>query len=55
MATFYEWRKFGDLETTKLRHILFPQSSWTVRFNSSDIRRSVATQDFEIITKLNRS
>jgi len=42
----------GDLETIKISHILFPHSSWPLRFNSSDIHRSVSTQDFEIITKL---
>jgi len=45
--------KFGTLETIKLRHILFPRSSWPVRFNSNDIHRPVSTQDFEFITKLN--
>jgi len=45
--------KFGNLETIKLRHILFPRSSYPVSFNSSDIHRPVSTQDFEFITKLN--
>jgi len=45
--------KFGDLKTFKLRHILFPRSSWAVRFNSSDIHCLVSTQDFYFITKLN--
>jgi len=44
--------KFGTLETIKSRHNLFPRSSLPVRFNSSDIHRSVSTQDFEFITKL---
>jgi len=34
---------FGNLETIKLRHILFPRSSWPVRLNSSDIHRPVST------------
>jgi len=25
---FYEWRKFGDLETSKLRHTLFPRHGY---------------------------
>jgi len=29
--------KFRTVETIKLLHILFPRSSWPVRFNSSDI------------------
>jgi len=28
--------KFGTLETINLRHILFPRSSWPLRFNSSE-------------------
>jgi len=48
-ATIYH-SKFGTLETIKLRHILFPRSSWPVRFNSSDIHRPVSTQDFDFIT-----
>jgi len=27
--------KFGNLETIRLRHILFPRSSWPVRINLS--------------------
>jgi len=47
MAQRYINSKFGNLETIKLRHSLFTQSSWPVRFNSSDIHRPVSTQDFE--------
>jgi len=50
---FYEWRKFGNLETIKLRQMLSPRSSWPLRFNSSDIRRPISTQDFEFTTKIN--
>jgi len=45
--------KFVTVETIKLRHILFPRSSWPLRFNASDSHRPVSTQDFEFITKLN--
>jgi len=45
---------FGNL-VKKLRHILFPRSSWPVRFNSRDIHRPVSTQDFVFITKLESS
>jgi len=45
--------KFGTLETIKLRHILFPRSSWPLRFNSSDNHSPVSTQDFEFVTKWN--
>jgi len=47
--------KFGNLETIKLRHILFPGHHG--RYASiqavSGSNRPVSTQDFEIITKLN--
>jgi len=33
--------------------ILFPRSSWPLRFTSSDSHRPVSTHDFEFITKLN--
>jgi len=46
-------RKFGTLETIKLRHILFLWSSLPLLFNSSDINRPVSTQDVVFITKLN--
>jgi len=52
MAQRYVNSKFGDLDTIKLRHILFPMS-WPVHFNSRDIHRPVSTQDFEFMTKLN--
>jgi len=52
MAQRYVNSKFGDLETIKLRNILFPRS-WPVRFNSSDIHRPASTQNFEFITKVN--
>jgi len=45
--------KFGTLETIKLRHIVFPRSSWPLRFNSNDSHRPDSTQDFNFITKLN--
>jgi len=50
------YSKFGNLETIRLRHILFPRHGHHgryVRFNSSDIHRPDSTQDFEFITKLN--
>jgi len=52
MAQRYVNSKFGDLETIKLRHILFPRSL-PGRFNSSDIHHPVSIQDCEFITELN--
>jgi len=51
MAQRYITANLG-LETIKLRHILFPRSSWSLRFNSSDRHRPVSTQDFEFMKKL---
>jgi len=41
--------KFGNLETIKWRYILFPRSSWPLRFHSSDICLPVSTQNFKFI------
>jgi len=40
---------FASLETIKLRHILFPRSPWSLRFNSSDNHRWWSSATMELL------